>query len=458
MKWLVLLIGILWLLLSWYNLKLSLSFLFGLLPTYLLRFKIGPLPLTILEELILITALVWLIKAWPRPWKNIIHRPKNWRPYPFTWETVVVLIIAWIAVAISSYSLPALGIWKAYFIEPILLFVIVLNVWQKPQDIVNTLLFLAGSVVLISLLAGYQYFTGQLIFNSEWASVAGRRATSFFGYPNAIGLFVAPTSLVLLGCLIYSLKERSKFFTWSHILLVVSIILGWLSLYWAHSEGAMVGLVVATIVMIFFTGHSGKIVSVILTLSLVVVTLVNPGVYRKFSLADKSGQIRRAQWQETWEMLKDGRLFTGAGLANYQSSVKPYHKTGIWLRSIDNQEKLVWQPVEIYLYPHNIILNFWSELGALGMIIFMWLWLKALFINGRNFYRYHLKNNLAWLSWGLCGAWLAALIHGLVDVPYFKNDLAVLFWLGLALTGWLGWQLEGKLKNRRINNHESTAN
>jgi len=264
--------------------------------------------------------------------------------------------------------------------------------------------------------------------------------------------------LVLLGCLIYSLKERSKFFTWSHILLVVSIILGWLSLYWAHSEGAMVGLVVATIVMIFFTGHSGKIVSVILTLSLVVVTLVNPGVYRKFSLADKSGQIRRAQWQETWEMLKDGRLFTGAGLANYQSSVKPYHKTGIWLRLIDNQEKLVWQPVEIYLYPHNIILNFWSELGALGMIIFMWLWLKALFINGRNFYRYHLKNNLAWLSWGLCGAWLAALIHGLVDVPYFKNDLAVLFWLGLALTGWLGWQLEGKLKNRRINNHESTAN
>ena len=448
MKWLVLLIGILWLLLSWYNLKLSLSFLFGLLPTYLLRFKIGPLPLTILEELILIAALVWLIKAWPRPWKNIIHRPKNWRPHPFAWETVVVLIIAWIAVAISSYSLPALGIWKAYFIEPILLFVIVLNVWQKPQDIVNTLLFLAGSVVLISLLAGYQYFTGQLIFNSEWASVAGRRATSFFGYPNAIGLFVAPTSLVLLGCLIYSLKERSKFFTWSHILLVVSIILGWLSLCWAHSEGAMVGLVVATIVMIFFTGHSGKIVSVILTLSLVVVTLVNPGVYRKFSLADKSGQIRRAQWQETWEMLKDGRLFTGAGLANYQSSVKPYHKTGIWLRLIDNQEKLVWQPVEIYLYPHNIILNFWSELGLLGMIIFMWLWFKSLFINCRNFCGYHLKNNLAWLNWGLFGAWLAAFIHGLVDVPYFKNDLAVLFWLGLALTGWLNWQLMGKLKSK----------
>ncbi|HNQ45273.1 MAG TPA: O-antigen ligase family protein [bacterium] len=448
MSWLILVVGVLWLILSWSNLKLALSLLFGLLPVYLLRFKVGFLPSTVLEEFIVITTMVWLIKSWPRPWKNIIRKPQNWHPYPFTWEIIIILIIAWIAVAISGYSLPALGIWKAYFIEPILVFVIALNVWQKPQDIVNALLFLAGSVTLISLLAGYQYFTGQLIFNPEWASVAGRRATSFFGYPNAIGLFVAPVSLALLGCLIYLIKERSKLFTWSNILLAASIILSWLALYWAHSEGAIVGLIIAIIVMIFLSSRGGKVVSIILTAILVIVTLENPGIYRKISLADESGQIRRAQWQETWEMLRDGRLFTGAGLANYQSSVKPYHKTGIWLKPVDKSEKPVWQPVEIYLYPHNIILNFWSELGLLGMIIFMWLWFKSLFINCRNFCGYHLKNNLAWLNWGLFGAWLAAFIHGLVDVPYFKNDLAVLFWLGLALTGWLNWQLRGKLKSK----------
>ncbi len=33
---------------------------------------------------------------------------------------------------------------------------------------------------------------------------------------------------------------------------------------------------------------------------------------------DHSGQIRRSQWKETWEMLKDNRIIQGAGLANYK--------------------------------------------------------------------------------------------------------------------------------------------
>jgi hypothetical protein len=39
------------------------------------------------------------------------------------------------------------------------------------------------------------------------------------------------------------------------------------------------------------------------------------------------------------------------------------------------------------------------------------------------------------LSIGLVGLVAAVLAHGLVDVPYFKNDLAVEFWalLGLQL-------------------------
>ena len=72
MSWLILAVGVLWLILSWSNLKLALSLLFGLLPVYLLRFKVGFVPSTVLEEFIVITTMVWLIKSWPRPWKNII--------------------------------------------------------------------------------------------------------------------------------------------------------------------------------------------------------------------------------------------------------------------------------------------------------------------------------------------------------------------------------------------------
>ena len=31
------------------------------------------------------------------------------------------------------------------------------------------------------------------------------------------------------------------------------------------------------------------------------------------------------------------------------------------------------------------------------------------------------------------GAIIVIVVHGLVDVPYFKNDLAVMFWLFLAM-------------------------
>ena len=34
---------------------------------------------------------------------------------------------------------------------------------------------------------------------------------------------------------------------------------------------------------------------------------------------------------------------------------------------------------------------------------------------------------------GLMGAMVTIIVHGLVDVPYFKNDLSVLFWILIAM-------------------------
>jgi O-antigen ligase len=100
----------------------------------------------------------------------------------------------------------------------------------------------------------------------------------------------------------------------------------------------------------------------------------------------------------------------------------------------------MWQPTEIYMYPHNIFLNFWSELGLLGALLFSWiiakfLWQSStLYLKEKNF-----------LALGLCGAMLVILIHGLVDVPYFKNDLSVLFWILIALLGSLNLNAKTKI-------------
>jgi len=66
-------------------------------------------------------------------------------------------------------------------------------------------------------------------------------------------------------------------------------------------------------------------------------------------------------------------------------------------------------------------------LGLIGLI--------ALAVEVIYLVRLGLKNKKGqhWLVFGAAGALLVMFIHGLVDVPYFKNDLAVLTWSMLAL-------------------------
>jgi O-antigen ligase len=158
----------------------------------------------------------------------------------------------------------------------------------------------------------------------------------------------------------------------------------------------------------------------------------------KILLQDFSGQIRRTIWSETWIMLKD-RPILGAGLAGYQKTIVPYHHYNIWIGK-------TMQPVEIYLYPHNILFNFWSELGLFGLAVFVLILIKYFYLAIKNIRskdqeikRSVISNNrllitdYRLLSLSLLCIMVVILIHGLVDVPYFKNDLSVMFWLFIGI-------------------------
>jgi uncharacterized ion transporter superfamily protein YfcC len=50
---------------------------------------------------------------------------------------------------------------------------------------------------------------------------------------------------------------------------------------------------------------------------------------------------------------------------------------------------------------------------------------------------------------GLMGAMVVIVVHGLVDVPYFKNDLAVLFWVMIGIMGIMKFEAESKNEELR---------
>lgn len=444
--------------LAWKNLETAVQLLVLLLPLYLLRFTIV-IPMTFLEVMILIVFAVWFLKNRDElvgRWKGLLKGKKvlEKNKYPFQWIVVAWLVVSFIAVGVGGFSNAAFGIWRAYFFEPLLLFIVIINTHQTKEKIVCLLGSFGLSTVAVSVFAIYQYVTGNLIPNEFWASSANRRATSFFPFPNAVGLYLGPIIMLLIGNLGRLWKSGAKFITneWQYLGTILGIVFGLCAIVAAKSEGAIFGLAIGLVLFGLFSQKKIRV----LTISLVIVgglviSFVQPlqhYLVDRVLLRNFSGQVRQTQWKETWQMLVDGKLVSGAGLANYQSSIKPYHQEGIFVkdyrdpnfqRKVVFNEQLrnsVWQPLEIYLYPHNFILNFWTELGLAGVIVFLWIVITFLYY-GMRAYRQTKKDNdsFMYVVLGLSLSLVVMFIHGMVDVPYFKNDLAAMFWIIMGMMG-----------------------
>jgi len=424
----------------------ALFIILATLPSYLIRWHLGPIPVTLLELMILISFVIWFIKD--KPWHR--YKKQDWKSrkqrYPYSLEIIGILLAAWAGLAIAGFDNSALGILKAYFLEPIMLYIILLNRGQGSEK--KYLWPLAISATFISLVAIFQQVTGLYIFNDFWAQLSQRRVTSVFAYPNAVGLYLAPIIFIIFGLLL-SYPKRTKLLTaGKKIFLIITIIISLTAIIFARSEGALIAIAGASfIVALLAHKNSRRIALSIAIISLIAISAYAPAwnyFKQKATLMDLSGQIRRQQWTETIEMLNDGKILSGAGLDNYQISVAPYHQEGIFVKNDDPEfqrhvvwdaeyRAKVWQPVEIYLYPHNIFLNFWTEITLFGALLFMWL-------IGRYYYDAlillkTLNREKRNITLGLIGAMSALFIHGLVDVPYFKNDLAIIFWLMVAILG-----------------------
>ena len=115
-------------------------------------------------------------------------------------------------------------------------------------------------------------------------------------------------------------------------------------------------------------------------------------------------------------MLRDHPIF-GAGLSGYATVLGPY-----------------WNPYhpDRFTYPHNIVLSAWSETGLLGLIAFAWL-MAAGFVRSLRGWRFGAPGWRA-IQLGVALALVAVFLHGLVDVPYWKNDLSLEFWVLISLS------------------------
>lgn len=394
----------------------GLTVLVAMLPSYGIRFSVLGVPATLLEAAIWVCAAAWFARQWKdhgRPsWPDFNNAHQTGNPFrPYLWIIKLWLLVASVAVIVSPNLDGALGIWKAYFIEPLMVFALLVLTFRGRQEKWWLLYALGLTSLAMGALAWYQHFTGTLL-PIPWSTNLPRRVTAWYSYPNAVGLYLAP---VLAGYITWMLQKKD----WSSIVWkLLVVILGLGAIIFSITQGAWIGVAAGTFVgllltypkywkQIFVVGIVGG------SLAIAFVQSVQDEVFFRSA----SGRVRLTVWQETWAMLKDHPI-EGAGLAGYQQALVPYHLD--WRKDISPYK------LEIFLYPHNVFLNFWTELGLGGLIVFIWLLVV--------FFKIAWQKRAEPLTQIAIAAMMALLVHGLVDAPYFKNDLAVLFWILISLS------------------------
>ncbi|OGY26860.1 MAG: hypothetical protein A2Z11_01645 [Candidatus Woykebacteria bacterium RBG_16_43_9] len=402
------------------------------LPLYVVRCRdfswcSAPTPFTLLEVFILVTFFSWLIWRVYSVRNKIISTQKLFEGLrgPFFWPLVIFLGIGTLSMFVSSDLRSAAGIWKAYFVEPALLFIVVLDISVIRKSIAWALYSLLFSGFWVSSLAIWQSITKIDPFASE--SIISNRVTGVFDNPNALSLYLGPVSIIGLGFVFKIIRDKQSFNKklLKLTLLIVGLLTFLFAIYLSKSRGAGIGLAASLVFfvgLILYTKLSVNLKKLgrrifYLTVSVLLAFLafgflnIDRFVPAKAPKPLNTAYTRLCIWQATNRMLDD-KFVMGAGLSGFPL-VYPQYATC---------ERHPFQ------YPHNIFLNFWVEMGVVGLLAFLWItyiYSKALSKHLNNFLAIGLLSTLAYIF-----------VHGLVDVPYFKNDLSSQFWVLLAIAVW----------------------
>ncbi|MBD3157011.1 hypothetical protein GF369_04265 [Candidatus Peregrinibacteria bacterium] len=426
-----------------------LSFFF---PLYLVRFDIAGMPLYLIEALVLIAAIpvfynlirgehevlekgmvskiLYLAKspflAKKHPVKEFVFSPL----FPITLFVAGALIGAAI-VPVDSYK-HALGILKSWVLIPLIYFFIVYRTIRTKSDIQLVIYSYIASAFLLSIIAVFQAVSGNYL-------TIDNRASGPFASANYLAMYIAP-ALIYTGVRVLQTFLHRPFETastrWNYferrIYLsgIVSVL--FLTLILTQSYGGIIGVFFTFFFYIVYErirqrAHKpiriflNKVITFIAVIVVLGGALVATLNIEKFQNLIRPGEHTSLGTRlEIWEV--GGKLLTqnpllGIGLGEYEALYK------------EHAESLLGHvPFEsVRLHSHNMYLETWLNTGLIGIIAFMWILIMAF---------YHVKKTIPLLQRDERHIMLAismmliyVMVHGMVDVPFWKNDLSLMFWM-----------------------------
>ncbi|MCA9387649.1 MAG: O-antigen ligase family protein [Candidatus Andersenbacteria bacterium] len=408
-----------------------------LLPSYEWRFEMLGLPTTFLECSILLVVLAWLLRTHWNRYAGVGGVSERLRRLGgqllgahLLWPSVLFVLASVLAVVVAPDAIRAFGLWRAFVLEPLLLMLVLLDVVERKDQWMGVVWSLGLAALAVSLGAVLQVATGiGLLEGYDGMGGSVLRATSFFTYPAAVGLFLTPIALLFLGLLLAPREALiSTPYRASAWFIVLFSVLG---VVLAQTDGAIVGIALGTTVLACWRwGWWKPLVAVgFVGLVLLAVPAFRGRAIPAVTFQDTSGQVRLALWEGSLYLLAD-RPVLGSGLGGFTQLYGDY--------------KLAQHTESTINYPHSLLLNFWAELTVFGAISVLWLLvaftrlvqtnLPPSSLSGRSL-QDHVSQNVKRDSrlGVLAIVLLGVVVYGIVDVPFFKNDLAVLWWIPFVL-------------------------
>jgi len=357
-----------------------------LMPIYLVRREILGLPTNLWEILASVWVLLYLLKNC-----QMIINKNFWKTHKKYFYFFGLIFLGFLLSTLVNKNYAAgLGIIKSWLIIPFVFSFLALEIFATEKEkILESLYFSAFGVAAISLV---YFLLGNLTYDG--------RLQAFYNSPNYLAMYLAPA--VIIGGQLWN--KNTKIYGFSLPVII-------LALYFTYSWAAWAALLLP--LALIKKGRGLKRLAVIF--AIVIILAVSQLGSQKLKDAhnpnNRSSLVsRQIIWAAAGKMVADNWLW-GIGPGNFQNKYLEYQKYF--------PPYLEWAVP----HPHNLYLAFWlsggiiSFLGFLGLVVF---WIKKKMADPADV--------ISLISLGII---LYFLIHGLIDTVYFKNDLAVVFWLAV---------------------------
>ena len=384
------------------------------LPLYLIRLQIFKIPTTVLE---LMLYGLFVLRIMKRGYKGLWAALKHERL--LIWGIVLLLIGVSIATIFSWDLRLSAGIWKAWFFDAILFFLMLVSIIREDdlKNVFNVWIFSGFVVAIISLIYLIQ---GNFSYQG--------RLQGIFDSPNFLAMYLAPILIILLAktCPLKKITSQAECTVKTGPRISAAASLGRMTCVFVRIGFCL--MMILFIIVLIFTKSYGAWLGILgalgfgavvylykknkkwLALGIIVIGFTLILIFGLLKIKSLEGLRSFDARFVIWGTAVNSFIsypITGIGPGTFQNYFPPYPKWGV-------------------PQPHNIFLAFLLQTGLVGFIgfILILVW----------FFHVGMKK-LAIGHWPLVIMCLMTyiLVHGIVDTTYWKNDLAIMFWLVIGL-------------------------